>query len=75
MGCEHCGEELMNQGSPGSWFCRPECHIYALKAENERLRAALAELVRLKDGPRDDAYAEAKPKAWQAARDALEASR
>jgi hypothetical protein len=32
---------------------------------------ALAELVRLKDGPRDDAYREAKEAAWQRARDVL----
>jgi hypothetical protein len=37
----------------------------------DRYRAALAELVRLKDGPRDDAYRAAKDAAWQAARDAL----
>lgn len=39
----------------------------AAKAQHD----ALAELVRLKDGPRDDAYRAAKDKAWQAARDAL----
>jgi hypothetical protein len=42
-----------------------------LEAENAWLREALAELVRLKDGPRDDAYRAAKDAAWQAARDAL----
>jgi hypothetical protein len=39
-----------------------------------RLRAALAELVRLKDGPRDDAYRAEKDAAWQSAREALTAS-
>jgi hypothetical protein len=32
---------------------------------------ALAELVRLKDGPRDDAYRATKDAAWEAARAAL----
>lgn len=36
-------------------------------------REALAELVRLKDGPRDEAYAAAKEAAWEAARKALAA--
>lgn len=44
----------------------------ALLAEVERLRAALEELVRLKDGQRDDAYRNAKEAAWQRAREALE---
>jgi hypothetical protein len=42
-----------------------------LRAENEALRDALAELVRLKDGPRDDAYRAAKDAAWDAGRAAL----
>jgi hypothetical protein len=45
--------------------------IYRLREENERLREALAELVRLKDGPRDDAYRAAKDAAWDRARDVL----
>lgn len=58
-----------------------ERHAELLEAERDRYRAAerecdsyrevLAELVRLKDGPRDAAYERDKPKAWQAARDAL----
>jgi hypothetical protein len=40
-------------------------------APPDRCRAALAELVRLKDGPRDAAYRAAKDAAWQAAREAL----
>lgn len=43
----------------------------AAEAERDRLREVLAELVRLKDGPRDDAYRAAKDAAWDAARDAL----
>jgi hypothetical protein len=39
--------------------------------EATRLRLALAELVRLKDGPRDDAYRAGKDAAWQRARDLL----
>jgi hypothetical protein len=35
------------------------------------IRAALVELVALKDGPRDAEYERRKPLAWQAARDAL----
>jgi hypothetical protein len=41
------------------------------RTEADRLRTALTELVRLKDGPRDDAYRAAKDDAWQAAREAL----
>jgi hypothetical protein len=41
------------------------------KSEHDRVRSALAELVRLKDGPRDDAYRGAKDAAWDAARAAL----
>jgi hypothetical protein len=36
-----------------------------------RCRAALEELVRLKDGPRDDAYRATKDAAWDEAREAL----
>lgn len=42
-----------------------------LHAEHDALRSALALLVRLKDGPRDDTYEVAKPLAWQAAREVL----
>lgn len=45
-----------------------------LEAKCDRYRDALAELVRLKDGPRDEAYERDKPKAWQAAREALGAA-
>jgi hypothetical protein len=60
------------QPLPEKWS-RPEHEqrIERLEAENARLREALAELVCLKDGPRDDAYRAAKDAAWQAARDAL----
>lgn len=54
-----------------------------LEAENERLRAerhrlwrcrrALVWLVSLKDGPRDETYEDEKPRAWEEARDAIEA--
>lgn len=37
----------------------------------DRFSEALRELVRLKDGPRDDAYRAAKDAAWDAARVAL----
>jgi len=47
---------------------QPEDH----EAEVE---AALADLVRLKDGPRDDAYRAAKDAAWDRARAALDAVR
>lgn len=43
----------------------------AAPADHDPVRAALAHLVRLKDGPRDDAYRAEKEGAWQAARDAL----
>lgn len=39
--------------------------------EAGRVRQALTELVRLKDGPRDDAYRETKDAAWQRARELL----
>ncbi len=42
-----------------------------LMVERDRYRAALTELVTLKDGPRDEDYERRKPLAWQAARDAL----
>jgi hypothetical protein len=43
-------------------------------AERDTYRAALAELVRLKDGPRNDAYQRDKPLAWARARALLQAS-
>lgn len=42
--------------------------VEPLLAEKDKAEAALAELVRLKDGPRDAAYEEAKPYAWAQAR-------
>lgn len=42
--------------------------VRALIAERDEARAALADLVRLKDGPRDAAYETAKPAAWSRAR-------
>lgn len=42
--------------------------VEPLLAEKDAAEAALAELVRLKDGPRDAAYEEAKPYAWAQAR-------
>lgn len=42
--------------------------VEPLLAEKDAAVAALAELVRLKDGPRDAAYEEAKPYAWAQAR-------
>jgi hypothetical protein len=57
-------------------------YIAALEAESVRLReqlagavGALRQLVRLKDGPRDDAYRAAKDAAWDAARDVLRTAR
>jgi hypothetical protein len=50
---------------------RLQNRVLELAREVDELRAALAELVRLKDGPRDDAYRASKDAAWQAARDAL----
>jgi hypothetical protein len=57
-----------------AWKQKEAERCEALAHERERLRAfreVLAELVRLKDGPRDDAYRAAKDDAWQAARDVL----
>jgi hypothetical protein len=45
--------------------------IEELQAERDRYRDALSELVRLKDGPRDDAYRNAKDTAWDTARKVL----
>lgn len=45
--------------------------IRAAKAQRDRYRAALEDLVRLKDGPRDEAYRVAKEQAWERARLAL----
>jgi hypothetical protein len=55
------------QGWKASWD-RVE---YVRADQSDPLRAALAELVRLKDGPRDDVYRAAKDAAWQRARDVL----
>ena len=41
------------------------------EARAERAERALGTLVRLKDGPRDEAYEAAKPAAWEAARAAV----
>ena len=41
--------------------------VAAVNGESE-VREALAELVRLKDGPRDEAYERDKPLAWERAR-------
>lgn len=56
----------------------PDMATQILNAEGEVAESvgqaqflALSELVRLKDGPRDDAYREAKDAAWQRARDVL----
>lgn len=48
--------------------------VTALQDENAELRAALVELVRLKNGPRDDAYYHDREHAWAAARAALAAT-
>ena len=45
-----------------------ESNLAAHVVELERYRAALAALVRLKDGPRDAAYERDKPAAWDLAR-------
>lgn len=45
--------------------------LSAVRDRLDRHRAALAELVRLKDGPRDAAYERDKPVAWTEARAAL----
>lgn len=44
-----------------------------VEAENDAkaVRDALARLVELKDGPRDDAYERNKPRAWETAREVL----
>jgi hypothetical protein len=41
---------------------------------SDPVRQALARLVQLKDGPRDDNYRATKDAAWQAAREALAGS-
>lgn len=46
--------------------------ITTLQAERDALRDALADLVRLKDGPRDLAYYQQKHAAWERARAALD---
>jgi hypothetical protein len=48
-----------------------EAALPHLVPQSDMLRSALADLVWLKDGPRDDDYYKAKDAAWQAARDAL----
>lgn len=53
------------------WQDRCLDHATALDESRIRVRAlesALQELVRLKDGPRDDAYRAAKEDAWETAR-------
>lgn len=56
-----------------------QAHVLAVNALAGKLlpqdvRNALAKLVELKDGPRDENYEREKPLAWQAARDALAGS-
>lgn len=58
-------------------IARLNAEVLALQdavAGRQRLYAALRELVRLKDGPRDDAYRAAKDAAWKRARDVLRES-
>jgi hypothetical protein len=50
------------------WYADGIYEIQSLKAENLLLRAALNELVTLKDGPRDANYEQRKPFAWDLAR-------
>lgn len=57
----HCGERID----------RVRDELDALDQRLQGAVEALRELVRLKDGPRDDAYRAAKDAAWQAARDVL----
>ena len=47
------------------------CALLTARRRASDVTGALAELVRLKDGARDDAYRAAKDAAWQAARAAL----
>lgn len=46
-------------------------HSMRLYRERNDYCAALAELVRLKDGPRDEAYRTSKDAAWERARELL----
>jgi predicted DNA-binding protein len=55
----------------GADTCEVRIAIEPLVDETEQLRDALSELVRLKDGPRDDAYRAEKDAVWEAARTAL----
>lgn len=58
-----------------AYLCRvPGCDsavVYEPSAKGMALDRVLRELVRLKDGPRDDAYRASKDAAWDAARDVL----
>jgi hypothetical protein len=48
--------------------------LRAIIAQRDALQAAATELLRLKDGPRDDDYREQKPAAWDALRCAVNGS-
>lgn len=45
--------------------------MHEMATRSHDIREALAELVTLKDGPRDEDYLRRKPLAWQRARDLL----
>lgn len=48
-----------------------DAEIHALCGEIYRLRAVVSDLVRLKDGPRDDAYYAERGSVWERARNAV----
>jgi hypothetical protein len=70
--CHECGHRtsMPEWAKPliDAWHERAD-----LRERAEQAEEALRELVRLKDGPRDEAYERDKPKAWDAARAALSA--
>lgn len=76
--CERCGQPLGKDGrcnsaihvgpDDGNAFNGMAIATTDLVAELRQARAALSELVELKDGPRDEDYERRKPVAWEAAR-------
>lgn len=77
-GCpvEHIDRAIRDAGRPSPSMRNPAYSLASrqvdlLLRDRDELRAALQALVDLKDGPRDDYYRDAKPRAWERARGAL----